>query len=54
MSLYKEQIEKGMYSKSGWRKWMKRQMNKFMRRKPIEEDDKGHKSNRKHTHGWEF
>lgn len=54
MSLYKEQIEKGGYSKSGWRKWMKQQMNKFMRRRPIEEDEKGMKTNRKPTRRWEF
>lgn len=54
MSLYKEQIEKGAYSKSGWRKWVKRQMNKYIRRKPIEEDDKGCKTNRKPTKYWEF
>jgi hypothetical protein len=60
MSLYKEKIEKFWYEdklisvKSGLHKWMKRQMNKFMRRKPILEDEVGYKSNRKPTKGWEL
>lgn len=60
MSLYKEDIEKGnirnLFSKprAGVHKWMKNQINRFMRRKPIEEDDKGIKTNRKPTSGWEF
>ena len=60
MSLYKEKIEKGKIKKlfaprrAGVHKWMKRQMNKFMRRRKIEEDDKGYKSNRKPIKGWEF
>lgn len=60
MSCCKEKIEKGRIRKlfpkprSGFHKWMKRQMNKFMRRKPIQEDDKGYKSNRKPLKGWEY
>ena len=60
MSLYKEKIEKGeirnffAVSKAGVHKWMKNQMNRFMRRKHIEEDEIGGKSNRKPTKGWEF
>ena len=33
---------------------MKKQMNRFMRRKPIEEDEVGCKSNSKPTKGWEY
>lgn len=29
-------------------------MNKFMRRKPIEDDEVGRKTNRKPIKGWEF
>ena len=59
MSLYKEKIEKfwckrRISAKSGVHKWMKRQMNKFMRRKPILEDEVEYKSNRKPTKGWEL
>lgn len=60
MSCYKEKIEKGkirrLFSKprAGIHKWMKRQMNKFMRRKPIEEDEVGYKSSKKPTKGWEY
>lgn len=60
MSLYKEKIEKGrireLFSKpkAGIHKWMKRQMNKYIRQKPIEEDEKGIKTNRKQYSGWEF
>lgn len=60
MSCYKEKIEKGkirrLFSKprAGIHKWMKRQMNKFMRRKPIEEDEVGYKSSQKPTKGWEY
>lgn len=60
MSLYKEQIEKFPIkqmigkSKAGVHKWMKRQMNKFIRRKPIEDDEIGSKTNRKPTVGWEY
>ena len=60
MSLYKKKIEKGgirnLFSpcKAGLHKWMKNQMNRFMRRKPIEEDEVGGKSNRKPVKGWEF
>jgi hypothetical protein len=60
MSSYKEKIEKGkikmLFSprRSGVHKWMKRQMNKFIRRQSIEDDDIGYKSNRKPFRGWEY
>lgn len=60
MSTYKEKIEKGRIKslfaprKAGVHKWMKNQMNRFMRRKPIEDDEVGGKSNRKPIKGWEF
>ena len=60
MATYKEQIEKGKIKsyfaqpRAGVHKWMKRQMNKFMRRKPIEDDEIGRKTNRKPIKGWEF
>lgn len=60
MSLYKEKIEKGSIrrffakSRSGHHKWMKNQMNRFIRRKPIEEDEQGYKSNKKPTKRWEL
>ena len=60
MSLYKCKIEKGRIKslfaprKAGVHKWMKNQMNRFIRRKPIEEDEVGGKSNRKIVKGWEF
>lgn len=42
------------YSRS--RKWMKKQMNRYMRRinKKVAEDDKGRKTNRKPFSGWEW
>lgn len=60
MSCFKEKIEKGAIKKlfaprrAGVHKWMKNQMNRFMRRKPIEEDEVGCKTNRKPIKGWEF
>ena len=60
VSLLKEKIEKGRIKnlfaprKAGVHKWMKNQMNRFIRRKPIEEDEVGRKSNRKIVKGWEF
>jgi hypothetical protein len=60
MSTNRNKIEKGKIRelfakpKSGFHKWVKRQMNKYMRRKPIEEDDKGCKTNKKPIKGWEF
>ena len=60
MSTYKGKIEKGKIrnlfapTKAGLHKWMKKQMNRFMRRKPIEGDDVGCKSNSKPTKGWEY
>ncbi|MBR6516394.1 MAG: hypothetical protein IKT40_06015 [Bacilli bacterium] len=60
MAAYKEKIEKGLIRKlfakpkAGIHKWMKRQMNKLIRRKPIEEDEIGIKTNRKPYKGWDF
>lgn len=60
MATYKEKIEKGTIRslfckpKAGVHKWMKRQMNKFIRRKPIEDDEVGYKTNKKPTKGWEY
>lgn len=60
MSLLKWKIEKGRikalfnHRRAGTHKWMKNQMNRFMRRKPIEDDDVGYKSNSKPTKGWEY
>lgn len=36
------------------RKWLEKQMNRLMRRKPIKDDDIGYKSSRKPTKGWEL
>ena len=60
MSTNKEKIEKGRIKnlfaprRAGVHKWMKNQMNRFIRRQPIDEDDKGCKTNRKPNKGWEF
>lgn len=60
MGLSRSKIEKGFIKslfaprKSGVHKWMKNQMNRFMRRKPIEDDEVGCKSNRKPIKGWEY
>ena len=60
MSTNKCKIDKGRIKslfaqrKAGVHKWMKNQMNRFIRRKPIEEDEVGRKSNRKIVKGWEF
>lgn len=42
------------YSRS--RSWLKKQMNRFMRRKnkEIQDDDIGYKSNKKPVKGWEY
>lgn len=42
------------FSKS--RRWLKRQMNRYMRRlnKKISLDDAGYKQNRKPVKGWEY
>lgn len=36
------------------KKWLKNQMNRYIRRLPIEPDDKGYKTARKPTIGWEY
>jgi hypothetical protein len=60
MALYKQKIDKEPVKslfpkpKSGYHKWIKRQMNKFLRRKPIEDDEVGYKTNRKPTRGYEY
>ena len=42
------------FSKAGMRKWRKRQMNKYMRRQPVDEDDCGGKTARKPMNGESF
>lgn len=67
MSLQREQIERfevkwSKQSDTPWqnwsksRKWLKNQMNRFMRRlnKKIDDDDRGGKLGRKPTSGWEW
>lgn len=55
MSLYKEKIQKSSARKhSGIHKWMKNQMNRFIRRQDITDDDQGYKTNRKPTKWWEY
>ena len=60
MSLCKEKIEKGKIRKyfakpkSGYHKWIKNQINRFIRRKPIEDDEVSIKTSRKPTKGWEY
>lgn len=56
MSLYKEKIESKScdHKKAKVRKWMKNQMNRFIRRKKIDVEDCGGKVGRKPTHGWEY
>lgn len=55
MALYKQKIDKEPVKslfpkpKSGYHKWIKRQMNKLLRRRPIEDDEVGYKTNRKPT-----
>ena len=65
MSLCKEKIERfeikwAKESDAPWRKlsysrkWRKNQMNRFIRRKPIDSDDIGGKQGRKPTRFWEY
>ena len=60
MSLLREKIDKGEIiklfpkSKSGYHKWMKNQLNRFLRRKPIEDDETGIKTSRKPYKFWEY
>ncbi len=60
MATNRLKIEKGelrklfAHPRSRFHKWMKRQMNKYIRRQPIDDDDIGLKTNRKPTRGYEF
>lgn len=64
MALNREQIEhfehwwedeaRPWKNHSRSRKKAKNSMSRYMRRRPIEEDDEGYKSNRKPTKGWEY
>lgn len=60
MSTYKEKIEKGRIRnffkkpRAGVHKWMKKQMNRFLRRKAVDDDEKGIKTSKKPYQGWEF
>ena len=65
MSVVKEKIEHFEHewtknSDTPWqnhsrsRKWRKNQMNRYIRRQKIDEDDIGGKKGRKPTSGWEY
>lgn len=56
MSLNREQIEHHMHGKHHSCRWMKKQMNKFIRLKGknIEEDEIGGKVGRKPLSRWEY
>ncbi len=63
MSLIREKIEhlehwwgknKPWKNFSYSRKYLKNQMNRYLRRKPIEEDEVGGKRGRKPYRGWEY
>ena len=56
MSTSKEQIEHPWIDKHKSRRWLKQQMNRFIRRrgKKISDDEVGYKTNRKPTKGWEY
>lgn len=54
MATCREKIEHFMPARAGKRKKRKRQMNKYIRRQDIEDDDIGYKKGRKPIRGWEF
>ena len=56
MALDRSQIirVKSGFWKSKIRKWRKNQMNRYMRRLPISDDDIGFKRGRKPIRSWEF
>lgn len=56
MATSKEQIEHPWIDKHKSRRWLKKQMNRFIRRKgkKITDDEVGCKTNRKPTKGWEY
>lgn len=55
MALYTEKIEsKSCDHKPKVRKWMKNQMNRYIRRQAVDIEDCGCKAGRKPTHGWEY
>lgn len=56
MSTSKEQIERPWIDHHKSRRWLKQQMNRFIRRrgKKISDDEVGYKTNRKPTKGWEY
>ena len=59
MALYREQIEHYLggtltSKRSKIRKWMKKQMNRFIRRKPIEDDEQGSKGSKRQYNGYEY
>ena len=54
---FEHEWEKGTYKHfSHSRRWLKRQMNRFIRRKNknIEDDEIGYKQGRKPFQGWEY
>lgn len=61
MSTYREQLEHVPGTlvnadRPKWRKWVKKQMNRFIRRqnKKIEDDDIGSKGTKRQFLGWEW
>lgn len=55
MALNTEKLErKSTMNNTKVRKWIKNQMNRYIRRQPVSVDDIGYKTNRKPTHGWEY
>ena len=63
MATSREQIEHPQFMRDKQRpwkyffkssKWLKKQMNRFIRRKKIEPDDVGGKRGRKPCKGWEY
>lgn len=59
MALCTEKIEsKSCDHKPKLRKWMKNQMNRYIRRQfcrqAVDVEDRGYKVGRKPTHGWEY
>ena len=55
MALCTEKIEsKSCDHKPKLRKWLKNQMNRYIRRQAVDVEDRGYKAGRKPTHGWEY
>ena len=56
MATARDQIEHPFATPRKSRRWLKQQMNRFIRRrgKKISDDEVGYKSNRKPTKEWEY